>query len=75
MVDDIDSLPPLVKQILSSFEIPRDRLVKISEDIEAEFKIGLEHGSHDGASSIPMLPSFVPELPNGKGVFIHSSVF
>jgi hexokinase len=62
---DGTTFPPLVKQVLDSLVIPRERLVKISEDIEAEFKIGLKHGSQ-GSSSIAMLPSYVPALPTGK---------
>jgi hexokinase len=46
--------------------ISRERLVKISEDIEEELKIGLKQGSQ-GTSSIAMLPSYVPALPTGKG--------
>ncbi|KAI6200530.1 Phosphotransferase [Aphelenchoides besseyi] len=56
--------PPAIQQVFDSLVIPRERLVKISEDIEAEFAQGLKHGAQ--GSSIAMLPSYVPALPTGK---------
>jgi hexokinase len=69
MAEPTTKFPPLVEQVLASFVIPRERLVKISEDIEEELKIGLKQGSQ-GSSSIAMLPSYVPALPTGKGKLI-----
>lgn len=54
--------------MLKPFIIPKERLIKISEDMEAEFKIGLENATL-ARTSIAMLPSFVPELPDGSGTF------
>lgn len=51
--------------MLKPFIIPKERLIKISEDMEAEFKIGLENATL-ARTSIAMLPSFVPELPDGS---------
>uniref|UniRef100_A0A915D2V8 Phosphotransferase n=1 Tax=Ditylenchus dipsaci TaxID=166011 RepID=A0A915D2V8_9BILA len=63
------SLPKEVQDILQTFVIPHERLVKISEDIQQEFITGLEgnNGLKNGNSntSIAMLPSFVPALPTG----------
>ncbi|KAI6214235.1 Phosphotransferase [Aphelenchoides besseyi] len=56
--------PPAIQQVFDSLVIPRERLVKISEDIEAELTQGLKHGAQ--GSSIAMLPSYVPALPTGK---------
>ncbi|KAI6175651.1 Phosphotransferase [Aphelenchoides bicaudatus] len=65
MADGTPKFPPIVEKVLASFVISRERLVKISEDIEEELKIGLKQGSQ-GTSSIAMLPSYVPALPTGK---------
>lgn len=65
----------IVQEVLASLVISRERLVRISEDIEAEFKLGLEHGSQGGSASIPMLPSYVPALPTGKGLSLVLSFF
>lgn len=63
------SLPKEVQDILQTFVIPHERLVKISEDIQQEFNTGLEGNNNlkNGHSntSIAMLPSFVPALPTG----------
>ncbi|KAH7729239.1 hexokinase [Aphelenchoides avenae] len=56
-------LPKDVQEALRTFVIPHERLVQISEDIQKEFTLGLEHGS--AKSSIAMLPSYVPALPDG----------
>lgn len=58
-------LPKDVQEALRTFVIPHERLVQISEDIQKEFTLGLEHGS--AKSSIAMLPSYVPALPDGTG--------
>ncbi len=61
-----NSVPKEVEEVLNSFVLPPERLVKISEDMEAEFITGLA-SSTSGHSSIAMLPSFVPALPDGSG--------
>ncbi|KAK6040960.1 hypothetical protein COOONC_21535 [Cooperia oncophora] len=53
-----------VQAILKQFIISDDDLLTISGKIEAEMKAGL--ASVDG-SSIAMLPSYVPALPDGSG--------
>lgn len=58
-------LPKDVQDVLQTFVIPHERLVKISEDIQKELVLGLEYGS--AKSSIAMLPSYVPALPDGSG--------
>jgi hexokinase len=58
------TLPQEVQDTLKTFIIPHERLVRISEDIQKEFIVGLEHGSEK--SSIAMLPSYVPALPDGS---------
>jgi hexokinase len=64
----VDQLPVDVQQILQQFIIPQERLVKISEDIEIELKLGLQEGATtNGRTSIAMLPSYVPALPDGTG--------
>lgn len=70
MAENEVPLPAEVQQLLKTFVIPRERLVKLSEDIEAEFQTGLE-GKKTGNSSIPMLPSYVPALPTGEGQCYH----
>jgi hexokinase len=60
------SLPDAVINTLKSFEISRERLAKISEDIQKEFVEGLKYGADK--SSIAMLPSYVPALPDGNEV-------
>lgn len=48
------------------FNIFQDGVLrKISEEIESELICGLERGAPK--SSIAMLPSFVPALPDGNG--------
>ena len=64
-----DQLPEDVRNLLQQFIIPQDRLTKISEDIEAELKLGLQEGATtNGRTSIAMLPSYVPALPDGTGL-------
>ena len=58
------SLPEAVVNTLKSFEISRERLGQISEDIQKEFIEGLKYGAEK--SSIAMLPSYVPALPDGS---------
>ena len=58
-----EKLPKNVQDVLKTFVISQERLVKISEDIEAEFKTGL---AKVDSGSIAMLPSYVPELPDGS---------
>ena len=60
-------LPVEVRNIITSFRVPVDRLNRISEDMLAAMKRGLESGS-GRSSSIGMLPSFVPALPDGTGI-------
>ncbi|KAI1732703.1 hexokinase domain-containing protein [Ditylenchus destructor] len=60
------TLPKDVQTVLDTFVISHERLVKISEDMQAEFTAGLEGGTSNGRSSIAMLPSFVPALPDGS---------
>lgn len=52
-----------VQKVLDMFYIPMERLLKISEDIQSEFNDGLLYGT--SKSSIAMLPSYVPALPDG----------
>ncbi|KAJ1359016.1 hypothetical protein KIN20_017626 [Parelaphostrongylus tenuis] len=54
---------PEVHEVLSKFIISDDVLLTISAKIEAEMKAGL---TSDGGSSIAMLPSYVPALPDGS---------
>lgn len=56
-----------VQNILASFHIDDFRLQRISDDIQKEFDLGLKYGSEK--SSIAMLPSYVPALPDGSGKF------
>ncbi|CAI4224558.1 unnamed protein product [Auanema sp. JU1783] len=58
-----------VHEILESFRISNEKLLKISEKIYGEIKLGL--ANKDG-SSIAMLPSYVPALPDGteKGKYV-----
>lgn len=62
------TLPKDVQDVLDTLVIPHDRLVKISEDIQAEFVTGLATDTLNGGvhSSIAMLPSYVPALPDGS---------
>lgn len=60
-----ETLPKNVQNVLQTFVISQERLCKISEDIEAEFKNGLALLKSD---SIAMLPSYVPALPDGSGM-------
>ncbi|CEF60199.1 Hexokinase family and Hexokinase, N-terminal domain and Hexokinase, C-terminal domain-containing protein [Strongyloides ratti] len=55
-----------VQNILASFHIDDFRLQRISDDIQKEFDLGLKYGSEK--SSIAMLPSYVPALPDGSEV-------
>lgn len=57
-----------VNDILSQFIISHERLVQISNDIQLEFTAGLNN-SDKNSSSIAMLPSYVPALPDGTGFF------
>nr|CAD2188951.1 unnamed protein product [Meloidogyne enterolobii] len=57
-------LPVEVRDIVKKFRVPVDRLKVISDDMVAAMKRGLESGS-GRQSSIGMLPSFVPALPDG----------
>uniref|UniRef100_A0AC35U589 Phosphotransferase n=1 Tax=Rhabditophanes sp. KR3021 TaxID=114890 RepID=A0AC35U589_9BILA len=52
-----------VQKALAKFYIDDFRLEKISEDMQKEFIVGLEEGTPK--SSIAMLPSYVPALPDG----------
>ncbi|KAL7078044.1 hypothetical protein ACQ4LE_002643 [Meloidogyne hapla] len=60
-------LPVEVRNIISSFRVPVERLNRVSEDMCAAMKRGLESGS-GRSSSIGMLPSFVPALPDGTEI-------
>ncbi|KAL3081654.1 hypothetical protein niasHT_033065 [Heterodera trifolii] len=61
-----DQLPDEVRGMLKPFIISKERLVKISEDIETELRQGLQEGATtNGRTSIPMLPSYLPALPDG----------
>lgn len=66
-------LPKDVQEALQTFVIPHERLVQISEDIQKEFTLGLEYGS--AKSSIAMLPSYVPALPDGTGKIVVLPTF
>lgn len=59
------TIPADVQTVLDMFYIPMERLLKISDDMQAEFIDGLEYGT--SKSSIAMLPSYVPALPDGSG--------
>jgi len=59
------NLPPLVREYLSEFNINREKLEEIRDAMYNEFKLGLEVGSPP--SSVAMIPSFVPSLPDGNG--------
>ncbi|VDN57753.1 unnamed protein product [Dracunculus medinensis] len=54
------------------FEILRSVLQNISEAMEKEFIIGLEKGSPE--SSIAMLPSYIPALPDGTEIGQYISI-
>ncbi|CAB3409057.1 unnamed protein product [Caenorhabditis bovis] len=56
-------VPTEVKEILEKFVISKEQLHEISEKIEEQIKIGL---AKKDASSIAMLPSYVPSLPDGS---------
>uniref|UniRef100_A0A915IIV9 Phosphotransferase n=1 Tax=Romanomermis culicivorax TaxID=13658 RepID=A0A915IIV9_ROMCU len=56
-------LPEQVRSCLSSFVIPREKLDQIRDAMSREFQLGLEVGSPP--SSVGMLPTFVPALPDG----------
>ncbi|KAM3725397.1 Hexokinase [Dirofilaria immitis] len=60
------SLPEQVVKTLEQFHIKDEVLREISEKMQDEFVQGLEGGS--AKSSIAMLPSFVPALPDGSEV-------
>nr|CAD2194567.1 unnamed protein product [Meloidogyne enterolobii] len=60
-------LPVEVRDIVKKFRVPVDRLKVISDDMVAAMKRGLESGS-GRQSSIGMLPSFVPALPDGTEI-------
>lgn len=60
------NLPKEVQNVLKTFVISQERLVKISEDMQAEFQTGLATLDSD---SIAMLPSYVPALPDGSGKY------
>ncbi|KAF8374215.1 hxk-3, partial [Pristionchus pacificus] len=56
-------IPDDVLEVLDSFIISDEKLNEISQKIEEEMVAGLEKKN---GSSIAMLPSFVPELPDGS---------
>uniref|UniRef100_A0A8R1XXB6 Phosphotransferase n=1 Tax=Onchocerca volvulus TaxID=6282 RepID=A0A8R1XXB6_ONCVO len=60
------TLPEEVAKTLEQFYIKDEILHEISEKMQKEFVRGLEVGS--SKSSIAMLPSFVPALPDGTEV-------
>lgn len=60
--------PKEVNDILSKFIISQERLVQINNDIQLEFTAGLNSVDKKN-SSIAMLPSYVPALPDGTGLF------
>ncbi|CAI5447998.1 unnamed protein product [Caenorhabditis angaria] len=57
------NVPNEVREILDKFVLDKEKLFEISEKIELQIKAGLakRHGS-----SIAMLPSYVPALPDGS---------
>lgn len=57
-------LPPEVEEILAKFRLNREQLQEISEKVEQQMKMGL---AKTQGSSIAMLPSYVPALPDGTG--------
>lgn len=57
-------LPPLVREHLADFTIRREKLEEIRDSMYREFKLGLEIGSPP--SSVAMIPSFVPAVPDGN---------
>lgn len=57
--------PPRVQEILAQLRIDRQKLEEIREAMCREFKLGLEVGSPP--SSVAMLPTYVPALPDGSG--------
>ncbi|CAD6192801.1 unnamed protein product [Caenorhabditis auriculariae] len=56
-------LEPEVEQILEQFVINNDKLSEITQKIKAEIKLGL---ATQNGSSVAMLPSYVPALPDGS---------
>ncbi|VDN01254.1 unnamed protein product [Thelazia callipaeda] len=64
------TLPEEVEKTLQQFYIEDEVLHDVSDKIQKEFVQGLEYGTPK--SSIAMLPSFVPALPDGneKGQYI-----
>ncbi|CAJ0579853.1 unnamed protein product, partial [Mesorhabditis spiculigera] len=59
------SLPDEVQDVIKRFTVDHLKLEEISGKIEAQMKEGL---ARKGASSIAMLPSYVPALPDGSEV-------
>jgi hypothetical protein len=60
-------IPECVKDCLGEFHVDDDQLRRISLLMVNEFQLGLEYGK-TATSSIAMLPSFVPAVPDGSGV-------
>uniref|UniRef100_A0A1I7UZN9 Phosphotransferase n=1 Tax=Caenorhabditis tropicalis TaxID=1561998 RepID=A0A1I7UZN9_9PELO len=56
------NLPKEVEEILEKFRLDREKLQEISEKVEQQMKMGL---AKTKGSSIAMLPSYVPALPDG----------
>lgn len=52
--------------MLSQFRLDREKLQTISEKVEEQMKMGL---AQTKGSSIAMLPSYVPALPDGTGKY------
>lgn len=63
-------LPARVQEVLAQFRIDRQKLEEIRDLMYREFKLGLEVGSPK--SSVAMLPTYVPALPDGSGKFISN---
>lgn len=68
-----------VQEVLKELSVSDEQLRLISDKMIDEFELGLEFGK-TATSSIAMLPSYVPELPDGSGemttnVWFHSFAF
>ncbi|VDD84951.1 unnamed protein product [Enterobius vermicularis] len=61
-----------VQKVLDLFQPQDDHLFQISKKIEEQIELGLEKGAAE--SSIAMLPSYVPELPDGTEVGKYISI-
>ena len=62
-------VPDAVQHLLEQFDVSDDKLRLIADKMAQEFELGLEFGK-TATSSIAMLPTYVPALPNGQGCLL-----